>query len=436
MRSGPFKYLRLGVSAFTASTLLASAGPSALAADAVERISVTSAEGQANGGSGDASVSGDGRFVLFKSNAENLGYVNGALQFFVRDRVAGTTRAVTLTSQDPAPYSVSDPVISRNGRFVLFQSSAPDLVPADTNGALDVFVHDLVAGTTVRASTQNGGKEIKGSSFTRVISADGRFAVFLSRTLHRGSFYDGIFVRDLLNGTVRHVTESSAGMSPANGGSDVSSISGNGRFVGFWSESTNLVVNDMNSRRDAFVWDRKTRKSTLVSVATGGAPGDRESEHPHVSDNGRFVAFGSKATNLVPGDTNGATDAFVRDTKAGTTTRISMAADGSQANGGTYPTGISADGRYVLLISTATNLVPGDTNDWPDVFLYDRAYKRLTRVTPDAPKRALSDPNDETRISADGRVVVLGSTSPDLVPGDTNRTRDIFAITLGAPPSP
>jgi hypothetical protein len=138
-------------------------------------------------------------------------------------------------------------------------------------------------------------------------------------------------------------------------------LSADGRFVAFDSFATNLVPGDTNNRRDVFVRDRQGGTTRRVSLGSGGAQGNGDSVLPSISAGGRFVAFISGATNLVPGDTNGFIDVFVRDRQAGTTERVSLGPDGVQGNGG--------DSRFVAFTSGATNLVPGDTNGVEDVFV-------------------------------------------------------------------
>ncbi|MGZ4664922.1 MAG: TolB family protein, partial [Frankiaceae bacterium] len=149
-------------------------------------------------------------------------------------------------------------------------------------------------------------------------------------------------------------------------------VSANGRYVAFISGAANLVPGDTNTESDVFVRDRRAGTTTRVSVSNTGAQANGYSYEVAVSANGRYVAFDSNATNLVPGDTNDAQDVFVRDRRAGTTTRVSVSNSGAQGNGGSGDPAVSANGRYVAFNSFATNLVPGDTNDARDVFVRDR----------------------------------------------------------------
>src|SRR3989440_488453 len=163
------------------------------------------------------------------------------------------------------------------------------------------------------------------------------------------------------------------------GDSEGPSISADGRFVAFYSSAANLVGSDTNGVRDVFVRDRKTGKTTRVSVDSHGAQGNGDSEGPSISADGRFVAFLSSASNLVGGDTNGVRDVFVRDRKTGKTRRVSVDSHGAQGKGASFVPSISANGRFVAFSSVANNLVGGDTNTASDVFVRDRKTGKTRR---------------------------------------------------------
>jgi Tol biopolymer transport system component len=230
----------------------------------------------------------------------------------------GTTERVSLGPGGAQGNGDSAfPAISPGGRFVAFQSEANDLVAGDTNGSRDVFVRDRQMGTTRRVSVGQGGVQGDYSSYGPAISADGR-------------------------------------------------------FVAFRSSASNLVPSDTNGSPDVFVRDRRTRTTRRVSVGQGGVQGDSSSQSPALSTHGRFVAFASEATNLVPGDTNESGDVFVRDRRTRKTERVSVGRNGAQTNSNSFSPSISADGRFVAFSSDATNLVPGDTNRATDVFVRRR----------------------------------------------------------------
>jgi Tol biopolymer transport system component len=249
-------------------------------------------------------------------------------------------------------------------------------------------------------------------------------------------------------------------------------ISASGRFVAFTSQATNLVPGDTNKRQDAFVIDRSTGRTQRVSVSSSGAqakPGpdpNGGSAALGISSDGRYVLFRSDAANLVPGDTDGKSDAFVRDRATGSTRRIPPAGIGVFAgvltpngryavleagdnlyrydlqrgrllrlttgtNGWNQNPSVSANGRYVAFTSSATNLVRDDTNELPDVFVRDVVTGRTTRVSVTSAGRQgvgkqYSNGSNAPTISSDGRHVAFHSDMTNLVRGDTNKVFDIF----------
>ena len=211
-----------------------------------------------------------------------------------------------------------------------------------------------------------------------------------------------------------------------NGTSDYPAISADGRFVAFQSDATNLVPGDTNFLADVFVRDRQTGTTQRVSLGPGGRQGNGSSVGPAISADGRVIAFVSNAPNLVPGDTNGMLDVFVRDRQTGTTRRVSLGQGGVQSNGSSFTPALSADGRFVAFQSAASNLVPGDTNGQPDVFVFDRKTGTTHRVNVGPGGVQAPDGGSEPALSANGRFVAFTSYSSNLVPGDTNFATDVF----------
>jgi Tol biopolymer transport system component len=347
---------------------------------------------------------------------------------------AQATQRVSLDSHGGQANSDSDSAAtSADGRYVAFWSSASNLVPGDTNAAADIFVRDRQLGTTERASVDSGGAQANsGSDYLLSISADGRYVAFASNASNlvpgdTNGHWD-VFVRDRQLGTTERVSVDSGG-AQANADSLEPSISADGRYVAFWSNASNLVPGDTNTASDIFVRDRLLGTTERVSVDSNGTQADKFSDSPSISADGRYVAFESFATNLVPGDTNGTYDVFVHDRQLGTTERVSVDSNGAQANSSSGPTSsISADGRYVAFASAASNLVPGDTNDASDVFVRDRLLGTTERDSVDSAGAQGNGPygSGSPSVSADGRYVVFASESTNLVPGDTNGTNDIF----------
>jgi Tol biopolymer transport system component len=354
---------------------LEATSPALAATVTTRRVSVSSAGVEGNGGTYDAAVSADGRFVAFRSEASNLvgNDTNGATDVFVRDRKNHTTERVSVSSAgvegNAASYNAS---ISADGRFVAFYSLASNLIAADTNGTYDVFVHDRKTHTTQRVSVSSAGGEGDGASEEPSISASGRFVAFASSATNivgsDTNLATDIFVHDRKTHTTRRATVSSAGVE-GNSGSGGASISADGRFVAFESNSSNLVGSDTNGVRDVFVRDRTNHTTKRVSVSSAGTEANAMGGQASISADGRFVAFESQASNLVGNDTNSATDIFVRDRKNHTTKRVSVSSAGTAANDDSQEASIAADGRFVAFHSTATNLVGNDTNGMYDIFI-------------------------------------------------------------------
>lgn len=384
------------------------------------RVSVKSNGTQLFAPSSQAQLSLDGRYAAFVATASGVvaGDTNGQPDVFVRDRTAGTTVRVSVATGGGQGNGRSDlPSISRDGRYVAFYSEASNLVPGDTNGQPDIFVRDRVAGTTTRVSVSSGGAQANGDSAFPSISDNGQVVAFSSSASNLvngdGNGTVDIFVRDRTAGTTRRVSVSSAGAG-GNGASINPALSGDGAVVAFVSDASNLVPGDINGNRDVFV--RATGATQLVSVGAGGAPADSLSTEPAVSRDGRYVAFDSSASNLVAGDSNGFQDVFVRDRVAGTTQLVSVLGPdrlstdpdisengqfvvftsqpsvglsdvyrynratgvtklasvglaGAAANSNSFGASVSPDGQHVGFTSSATNLVAGDTNNQQDSFV-------------------------------------------------------------------
>jgi Tol biopolymer transport system component len=371
---------------------------------ATQRVSVSSAGTESNGGSYAFALSSDGRYVAFSSGASNLveGDDNGVYDVFVRDLKIGVTQRVSVDSNgkeaDGGSYEAS---ISANGRFVVFNSSAGNLVPGDDNETTDVFVRDLKTGVTIRASVDSAG--IGGNSYSQdsVISANGRFVAFSSASdnLVPGDTNGlaDIFVHDLKTGETKRASVNSAGKEASGAGYDPGeycsgaseyvlssyqpSISRNGRFVAFASGACNLVEGDHNADivdslyngADIFVHDFKTGETTRVSVDSSGGEFKGYSALPAISANGRFVAFTSDYGGAYNEWGYLTTNVVVHDRKTGTTEVVS--ADPKAANSGyfgSYGPSVSSTGRFISFTSDSSNLVPGDNNNAYDVFVSRR----------------------------------------------------------------
>jgi probable HAF family extracellular repeat protein len=398
-----------------------------------ERVSVSATEQQGDGGSTLGSVSASGQIVCFWSNATNLvaGDTNGKSDVFVRNRSAQFTTRVSIATGANGAQGNGDSLngqVSANGNFVVFSSDATNLVAGDTNGKRDIFIRDRVAGTIARVSVSTAGAQANGASDLARVSADGRFVVFQSDATNLvASDTNGktdIFIRDRQTGTTTRASLTSAG-AQANGRSYQPGVSDNGLSVVFASDANNLVAGDTNLAPDVFVRNRQTGQTALASPADGKAtPGNLASFGPVISANGRYIAFTSSASNLHPGDTNNANDVFVRDRFNATTTRVSMAPN--QANGDSAAAAISANGRYVLYSSEASNLVKNDTNGIRDAFVHDNWTFLTERVSLGQAGQQAVSACAGSGLSADGRFVLFNSLAANLVGGDTNGKSDVF----------
>lgn len=233
----------------------------------------------------------------------------------------------------------------------------------------------------------------------------------------------------LLGGTTTRISVASDG-TQGNNNSNQSAISADGRYIAFISSADNLVAGDTNSEYDIFVHDRQSGQTTRVSVASDGTQGNDESYSPDISDEGQYVTFASVATNLVVNDTNGVFDIFVYNRQTGTTSRVSISSDSSQANGFSFLPTISGDGRYIAFQSNATNLVSNDTNGEQDIFVHDRQSGQTTRVSVASDGTQSNQSSGFPEISSDGRYVTFHSRASNLVLSDINNAEDVFVHDL------
>jgi Tol biopolymer transport system component len=406
-------------------------------AQVTQRVSVSSSGVQGNvySGANGASISADGRYVVFASQATDLvaGDTNQVGDIFLRDRFAGTTVLVSIGADgSPADGDSRNPVITPDGRFVAFESDATNLVSGPlVNFFTAVFVRDLQGGTTRLASFTSSGQIPNGDSEAAQISADGRYVAFASYAYNivpgDTNTLGDAFESDLVAGTVVRVDVDSFG-NQANGQCGIPAMSADGRFVAFASAASNLVPGDTNQDSDVFVHDLLTGQTEIASVQTGGGLSSGDCLYVSISSDGRYVAFGSDASDLVPGDTNGQWDVFVHDRVNKTTERVSVASDGTEANGSMGFTAISDDGRYVAFGDFATNLVPTPLHaDW-NIYVHDRT-NGTTELESASSAGVAANGNSGLYalcLSGDGRYVGFASDGSNLAFGDTNATTDVF----------
>lgn len=345
----------------------------------------TSTDGgyNANGGSHAPAISADGRYVVFLSEASNLvtDDENGLLDVFVYDV---WTRTTTLVSRNydggPANGEPSRPSISANGKFIVYSSDASNVVPDDDNEASDVFLYNRLLGVTELISVNSDGNPGNKNSFTRrpSVSEDGRFVVFFSNSTNLAPEYDieddpetnHVYLRDRGSGT----TESS---------------------------------------------------TTLISKNADDEIGDDNSEYPTISADGSTIAFHSFADNLIVDDfkdNNATSDVFLYDIATETLTRISNTPDGWAGNGASDLAALSSDGKKVGFVSFADDFLPAgtDNNNSSDIFIFSAADGTIERVSINSDGEEGNAISDVPSLSEDGRYVAFYSFADNLVTDDEN----------------
>ncbi|MHC4822974.1 MAG: TolB family protein [Planctomycetota bacterium] len=377
-------------------------------------------------------ITPDGRFVAFGSEATNLvpGDTNGVLDVFLLDRSTGVIEMISTSFLGGATDGWSSvPRISADGNRICFRSSATNLVPGDTNGQNDIFVFDRQSGITQRINVDSSGGQSSQRAGGQGIASSGRFAIFVSDAddLVPGDTNQeqDVFVRDLQSGTTERISIDSQG-NQANGSSSFPSISADGRFIAFSSRADNLDIRDTNGFGDVFVRDRLLGTTELVSLTASGVEGNQGATEPCISANGSKLAFISLSDTFWWADSNLLYDAFVVDRATGELDLVSQNSGGMISNGNTFCLSISADGLHVAFEANGDNLVPGDTNGASDVFVRSLPGIVTERVTVDSFGVEANDGGFQATLSGDGRLVVFASIADNLVPFDTNNRRDIF----------
>lgn len=365
---------------------------------------------------------------------------------------ANDTLLESISSSGNQSNSFSyESMVSGNGRYVAFSSDANNLVNGDNNGVTDVYIRDLELNITECVSLSSSGGIMGG--YTPSISGDGRFVTFTS--MGSGLSSSQIFLRDRFLNITRMISLNNNG-DLAGGDCSDSTMSGDGRFVAFTSWASNLVTGDSNGLGDVFIRDLILNTTKLVSVSANGQQGNVESYSPSISFNGQFIAFASSANNLVNNDNNDIQDIFVKDLVSGVIKIVSLNSRGEQANRYSSAPSISNDGSRVVFSSRADNLVAGDNNNQRDVFVRDLVYNITKRVSESSLGEEVLMESSNPVISGNGRYVVFesGSRPPEvsaaspghgwlysepknqtsqvfsLVPGDIIDSKDIFVKDL------
>ncbi|MRV71889.1 DUF4214 domain-containing protein [Duganella sp. FT92W] len=309
---------------------------------------------------------------------------------------------------------------SGNGRYAAFTTNQ-NLLGSDSNLATDVYVRDLQSGTISLASSATGSTApLTGASSGAALSADGQTIAF---QYANGSALVDIMVKNMTTGTLTNASTNSSG-ADANGHSYNAEISANGRYVAYLSKATNLVATDTNGHDDVFVKDLQTGSVRNISTTAAGVQADADSKEIAISSDGRLVAFTSYAGNLVANDSSNA-DIFVKDTVTGGLQRVSTDSSGNASNGNSDHAAFSANGRYVVFASQGSNLVQSDTNGTRDIFRKDLLTGETVRASVTADGAQVVGDASDASISADGRYIVFSSTGR-FTAGDADGKTDIF----------
>lgn len=343
-----------------------------------------------------------------------------------------TVRASVATDGTEANGASQGPIhMDAIGQIVVYTSAATNLVAADGNSALDVFTHDIDLSVTSRVSEPSGGGDTDGDSDRPHISSDGTYVVFRSAATNLvASDTNGvtdIFRKDLVTGDVVRVSVDSSD-TEADGASHWAVVSDDGRFVAFSSDATNLVTGDMNGTRDVFLRDVDMGITTRLSVDSMGMESDGDSDRPSMSGDGTVIVFQSTSTDLIVGDTNGDSDIFLHDTMSGVTQRVSVATDMTESDTDSVRAVVSEDGRFVAFHSAATTLDETDMNAASDVFFHDAVPGATFRISLDALGAEGNGDSTVPAIDFGGQFLAFTSTADNLVTIDDNTVSDVFLV--------
>lgn len=387
-------------------------------------------------------LSADGRYLAYWSRASDIvpDDTNGKADVFVLDRQTGATTRVSRPISGEGDGESYSPSISYDGRYVAFESSSTNLVADDTNGVSDAFVFDRETEGLSRVSLGENDQQSNGQSWFASISGDGTSVGFWSMASNLGpgdtnSSWD-VYVRDIAAGKTERASLSETNAEAASHWlfwpECTPSLDRDGSVVAFCTEAS-LAAGDQNENRDAYIRDLDANETEQASIGYDGKPANGWSSHPSLSADGTLISFWSAASNLVPTDLNGNWDVFVYDRTEGTTDRITVTSAGEETDGAAYnhfDQSMSKNGRFVAFETIATDVGYTDTNGWSDVYVYDRVARTTRRVSMGS---AGDDPSSWSQsgvVSPDGTVVAFESDAPNLVTGDDNAIMDVFTSEL------
>ncbi len=400
---------------------------------AMSRVSVNSDGDQATGPSSFPSVSSDGTRILFISSAANLDPrpVGAFGDLYLHETTTRTTTRLTAGwDGNPINGEIRDPEISDDGNTVVFATDASNIVTGDYNGYRDVFVMDIsdpATPSTTRISTAHTGGDTNEHSYQPAASGDGSTILFTSYATNivpddTNTALD-VFAYDRATEVTTRISLTSAG-GQANAHSDQPDISSDGNTIVFHSRATNMTADDGWWDYDVYLLDVLTGDLSLISTALDGSPGNEVSRNPRISADGATIVYESDATDLVDADTNGLTDVFAFEIASGTTVRVSVATDGSQVDDETwYYADVSGDGSRVVYPSPATTLIAVDGNAEADVF-----YTEILNRSPVVADATLEVAEDTAIGGLVGFVPAVDPDKDDLDYTVTAGDDDVFAV--------
>jgi Tol biopolymer transport system component len=366
-------------------------------------------------------ISGDGRYVAFVSDASNLSPNSspGGRSVYVRDRLTvQTTRVSEAQDGTEADGDSSSPAMSADGRYIAFISSASNLLAGSWNGWLQVFLRDQQTHQLTLLSKDSNGTPWIGGTILLALSGNGRYAAFRSNTYYNPS----LILYDIWSSTIITTIMSFP---------QRASLSFDGSYMAFMA-SSDLLPGGQTSY-DVYVYDREIDSTQRVSVSAAGVPGNSMSGDPAISADGRYVVFVSSASNLASCEGNCSQDVFIHDLMTNKTDRVLLGIDGLSANESSYSPSVSGDGRSVAFMSAATNLVAGSKGTLYNAYIIDRFSGNITRISDAFDGSPSNGDSHMPVISSNGRFVAFDSFASDLIAGDVNGYPDVFVHDLGLP---
>jgi Tol biopolymer transport system component len=408
--------LALGVSALALVLIV----PAASAVTPKTKLVSQRGGTQADKDSHTGDISSSGQFVTFSTDADNLdpGDTNGFRDVYVRNMKNGATRIVSLSSKGVRTNADSfRPVISANGRYIAFDSDADFLIDGKKIAGRQTYLRDRKTGKTKLISQNNAGQVANNQSVSPSISANGRLVAFQSF----GSNLTGkptagqaqIYLRDHIARKTYLISKTKAGK-PGDGGSNQSAISPDGRRIAYSSLANNLSKIDDNGWPQVYLYNRDTKKTSLVSKDAAGKAGKNgASNSPVLSAKAKSIFFDS-AAKLTPHDGNGSGDVFRRTN--GKISIVSRNWKGRQPSGGSWGPDVTPNGRYLTFYSYAGNVIKAGTNG-TDPHVYVRDLKTGKVVLVSKTKAKGNDDSLHPRISASSKYVIFESKATNLIPG-------------------